>query len=158
MYAFFKANVWMRVEKKIPKRGGVGMGWGCLLIAMSTDPCWVGHLRGELGILCWSRCFCVEPCILRSNQAFCVERVLKYRLRYASIAKCNVHIWMSIFIRIHYCSLHSIFAGAHLYHCINVSPVHQYSFWTNVTHDPNIFSCKAIICNPLSFQILQLFP
>ena len=64
----------IKLEKNISQRRG---GWGCLIMAMSTDACWGGHYSVEPGIFRSNRAFfgrtmhfAVEPGFFRSNECY----------------------------------------------------------------------------------------
>ena len=63
---------WIKLEKYLSEDGG-----GCLIMAMATDACGVGHFRVEPGIFVSNHVFCVSNrAVLCRTWLFCVERVL----------------------------------------------------------------------------------
>ena len=90
MHKFFKT----KCLKEYGKSMSIRSGERCLIMAMSTDACWVGQFCLKTGFLLSNHTFCVEQFILLSNQEF--------PCRTSVIISCSVYVYITKYI---YCKL-----------------------------------------------------
>ena len=62
-------NIWIKLGKIFLRK------WGCLVMAMATDACWVGYFVSNHVFLCRTGYFCVELGFFVSNECYkiCAE-------------------------------------------------------------------------------------